>query len=227
MVLRHLVRVVVVTIVMVLGVVLSVNLASAHEHRKVGNYELTVGFLEEPAIVDEPNGLDLRVVKLTEDSQHESHASDEGQGHDHDGMPVTGLENTLQAEVRFAGQVRKLELRPRYGEPGAYRADFLPTAPGSYEFHIFGTIEGTPIDEWFRSGPETFSEVYPLDTVSFPVAVTDKATLEARLREVDQNVTRAQGIAYVALGGAVVALVAVVAVALATRRPRAVTASQS
>ena len=219
---RNLVRSVLVTSVMVAAVVLSGNIASAHEGRKVGNYELTVGFLEEPRIVDEPNGLDLRVVKLTEDSQHESHESHEGQWHHDNGIPVTGLENTRQVEVRFADQVRKLELRPRYGQPGAYRADFIPTALGSYEFHIFGTIEGTSIDEWVRSGPETFSDVYPLDTVSFPVAVTDKATLEARLREAADPENRAQFVAYLSLGGVLVAFVAVVARMLVNRRSAAV-----
>ena len=37
------------------------GLASAHEHRDVGNYTLVVGFLDEPAIANEPNGLSLRV----------------------------------------------------------------------------------------------------------------------------------------------------------------------
>ena len=35
---------------------------SAHEHRAVGNYELTVGFLNEPALLNEPNGLSLDVT---------------------------------------------------------------------------------------------------------------------------------------------------------------------
>ncbi len=36
--------------------------AIAHEHREVadGQYELTVGFLNEPAFVNQQNGLDLR-----------------------------------------------------------------------------------------------------------------------------------------------------------------------
>src|SRR5690606_32924961 len=37
--------------------------ASAHERRAVGDYEIVIGFLNEPAIVEEPNGLDLRVSR--------------------------------------------------------------------------------------------------------------------------------------------------------------------
>ena len=37
------------------------NNALAHEHRAVGDYELTVGFLNEPSIAFQPNGLSLEV----------------------------------------------------------------------------------------------------------------------------------------------------------------------
>ncbi|HEX5165797.1 MAG TPA: hypothetical protein VFV93_10410 [Thermomicrobiales bacterium] len=126
--------------------------ASAHEHREVGDYELTVGFTGEPALVNEPNGLDLRVQK----------------GHGDDGTPVEGLQETLKAEISFAGETKELELRARFGQPGAYTADIFPTAEGAYTFHIFGTIEGTDVDETVTSGPETFAEVESTDAIAFP-----------------------------------------------------------
>jgi hypothetical protein len=129
--------------------------ASAHEGRHVGEYHFVVGFLHEPAIVEEPNGLDLRVTK----------------GHHGAEEPVEGLAETLQAEVIFGGQVMSLKLSPVWGEPGAYKAEFIPTAEGAYTFRIFGTIEGTPIDERFTSGPETFSEVFSRSDLSFPKRV--------------------------------------------------------
>ena len=73
--------------------------ASAHEHREVGDYELTVGFTNEPAITDSPNGLDLRVQL----------------GHGDEGTPVEGLAETLQAEIIFGGETRELELRAALG----------------------------------------------------------------------------------------------------------------
>lgn len=130
----------------------TVAAASAHETRQVGDYQLTVGFLNEPAILEEPNGLSLAVQ----------------QGQGEEGTPVEGLAGTLQAEVIYGGQTRTLELRPSFGEPGSYQSDFIPTAEGAYTFHISGTINGTEIDEEFTSGPDTFSEVEPRAAMSFP-----------------------------------------------------------
>lgn len=125
---------------------------SAHEHREVadGQYELTVGFLDEPAFVNMKNGLSLRVVTV------------EGE------EPVEGLTDTLTAEVIYGDQSMELELEPVFNDPGHYRAIFFPTAPGAYTFHITGEIEGNEIDEEFTGGPETFSEVEPIEPLQFP-----------------------------------------------------------
>ncbi len=129
-----------------------VSVGSAHEHREVadGQYELTIGFLDEPAYVNLKNGLSVRVVTV------------DGE------QPVEGLEDTLEAEVIYGDQSMSLELEPVFNDPGHYRAIFFPTATGAYTFHITGEIEGHEIDEEFTSGPETFSEVEPIEPLQFP-----------------------------------------------------------
>lgn len=120
-----------------------------HESRDVGELTFVVGFLEEPVFSGQKSGLDLRV------SRGET--------------PVEGLEETLHAEVTFDDQVRALEISPAFGEPGAYRSVFFPTAAGPYTFRIFGEVEGVAIDEEFTSGPDTFSEVRDVAGGQFPV----------------------------------------------------------
>jgi hypothetical protein len=133
----------------VLTVLVGIGVASAHEQRDVGDYTFTVGFLEEPVFTGQKSGLDLRVARGEE--------------------PVEGLEETLRAEVSFSGQSRELEISPVFGQPGAYRSVFFPTAAGPYSFHVTGEIEGTPIDETFSSGPDTFGEVEDVAGGQFPV----------------------------------------------------------
>ena len=135
---------------------------SAHEHREVadGKYELTVGFLNEPAYVNQQNGLSLRVVKLDD-------ATPAAAG-EANGTPVEGLVDTLEAEVIYGDQKMSLELEPVFNDPGHYQAIFFPTATGAYTFHITGDIEGNEIDETFEAGPETFSEVEPIEPLQFP-----------------------------------------------------------
>ena len=172
--------------VAIAGLLASAGVAGAHEHRHVGEYAIVVGFLNEPAIVEEPNGLELRVTK----------------GEGEAAQPVEGLADTLRAEVIYGDQVMPLKLRPAYGEPGAYKAEFIPTAEGAYTFHIFGTIEGTPVDERFTSGPETFSEVQSRADLSFPRRVPPAAELEGLAAQASDAAASARllGIAGVVAG---------------------------
>lgn len=164
----------------------SVGLASAHEHRDVGDYTLVVGFLQEPTIEGEPNGLSLTVTQHAAAGAATPAASPaagaEGDDDAVAGAPVTGLANTLKAEVTFGSQTMPLTLEPVFGKDGAYQATFIPTAVGTYSFHIFGTINGTNVDEKFTSGPDTFDDVAARATMEFPAAgaATDNAAAQAK-----------------------------------------------
>ena len=137
-------------------------LAGAHEVREVGEgkYRVVVGFLDEPAFAGELNGLDLRVT-LNEEGTPAPDGSVTR-------TPVEGLAASLQAEVIFGDQRMALPLEPAFGDPGAYAFHFFPMVAGDYTFHIFGTIEGVPIDEFFTSSPEGFNSVQPVEPLQFP-----------------------------------------------------------
>jgi hypothetical protein len=120
----------------------------AHEHRDVGDYTFTVGFINEPAIQGDTNGIWVEVLKGEE--------------------PVVGLADTLQAQVIFGDQTRDFELVPAWGEDGVYQAVFIPTEPGDYTFRFFGQIEGVDVDESFTSSPEGFDSVAPRADLEFP-----------------------------------------------------------
>jgi len=85
--------------------------------------------------------------------------------------PVEGLEETLKAEVIFNDQRRDLPISPAFDDPGAYRSVFFPTAAGPYTFRVFGTIEGTEIDESFTSVIDDFNEVQDVTGGQFPVVL--------------------------------------------------------
>ena len=133
--------------------------ALGHEVRQVDDYEFVVGFVDEPVFVGQKSGLELQVTRGDE--------------------PVDGLEETLQAEVRFGDLTRQLPLSPRFGEPGWYQSFFFPTAPGAYTFHISGTIDGTDVDESFTAGPDTFGEVEAATSGQFPVQFPPTSDLAA------------------------------------------------
>jgi hypothetical protein len=58
---------------------------------------------------------------------------------------------------------------PRWRPPCAGRLAPIPTAPGSYGFTFTGTIKGQKIDQTFRSGPDSFSDIEDPAQVQYPV----------------------------------------------------------
>ncbi len=133
------------------AVVLSIT-AFAHGSTQVGDYELVIGFRNEPAYQGEPNGLDLFVTNT---------ATNE---------PVNGLEETLRVEIIYGASKQELPIRAQFGQDGAYGADVLPTEAGDYTWHIWGEIEGTPVDVSMTSSPDTFGSVEPKSEFAFPAA---------------------------------------------------------
>lgn len=122
---------------------------SAHELRDVAtDYSFVVGFINEPAIQGDTNGIWLEVTTGEE--------------------PVLGLADTLQAQVIFGDQTRDMALTPAFGEDGVYEAIFIPSQPGDYTFRFFGQIEGVDVDETFTSSPEGFDSVQARADFEFP-----------------------------------------------------------
>jgi hypothetical protein len=190
-------------LLLVLLAALSPTAALAHERRPVGGkYQFVVGFLSEPAIANQMNGIDLRVTNSSDNNK-----------------PVEGLEKTLKAEVIVGGGAHKMsiDLQARFGQPGAYDGYFIPTREGSYIFHFTGTIEGTPIDERFESGPGRFDDVQTADSLQFPDKLPDTlaAVNQANAARDEAASARTFGIAGLVVGA--VGLI-VGGVALVTRR---------
>lgn len=130
---------------------LALSLSFAHEHQTVGEgenqYELAIGYVNEPTYTDQLNGLDLAVHKMDE-------------------TPVENLETSLKAAIIAPdGTARRgLPLRAVYGEPGAYTSDFILSEPGAYTFEISGFIGETEVD---LSVPYD-GEVAPVADLTFP-----------------------------------------------------------
>ena len=155
--------------------------ALAHGEAGEGDLVLTIGFADEPAYAGLPNAAQLHV--------------------EHDGEPVNDLKpGDIQVEVTFGDETSEpMDMEPWFffeggelvfGEPGEYRADFVPSQPGKYTFHFTGTIDGEEVDEEMTSGPDTFSVVEDVTAaVSFPAV--DAPSNEELATRVDEEVRRA------------------------------------
>ena len=188
---------------------LSATPAWAHEQRQVGAYQLTVGWQHEPTYVGVENAVQLFIK-------------------DAKGNPIDDLGNppTLQLTVTTGAKTSDpLDVRASFdpdtglGMHGEFDAAVIPTTPGTYAFHLTGTIGGQKIDEKFTSSDKTFDDVKAPAAIEFPNQDPTNGDLATNLGRLTPRVTGASAAAKSARDKAdsadtlaIVALVAGVAV---------------
>lgn len=193
-------RAIAATIAVVASLAAHPGTADAHERRNVGPYQVVVGWLEEPAFAGVANAVSLAVTDTRATPP----------------KTVEGLEKTLTVQVFQGGSTVAFspQLRTRFGLPGSYAADVVPTREGSYRFVINGKIETLEVNETFESGPGRFDEIRPLTALQYPDKVPAGADLTRALDDIRSTTDQVRIIAIVAL------LLAAAAVALPLLRRR-------
>jgi len=132
-------------LITLIALLLNFQLALAHETITVGDYEIEVGWVNEPPVAGQMNGI---AVNVTNTSSSE---------------PVEDV-SSLTITVSYGGQSKELSLEP-LGEdtPGQFQAAILPTIPGQYTITFGGQLGDTPVDSDVE--PE---EVAAADAIQFP-----------------------------------------------------------
>lgn len=169
----------------------------AHEEVTVGSYTFEIGWINEPVMVGERNGLALFISSAAGTGEHDHAASSDQHGE----TGVTGAEATLQFTVEYGGVRKTYPLRPIADHPGQYTADILPLREGQYTFIFSGSLKGEPVDLKFE--PE---EVEPLGNLAFPETPPSGAQLAAQFATLQAQARTNQ---MMALGGIVLGLVGV------------------
>lgn len=155
--------------------------AWGHEHRTVGTVQMTVGWGDEPTYAGFKNSVQLILQ-------------------DTGGNPITDLVDTLKVEAKFGSQTMgPLDLERAFGKtfgrPGDYRAQIVPTRPGTYAFHFVGTVDNQKIDQTFTSSDTTFDNVQDASAIQFPVKDPSASDLGGRLDRLGFRVEAARGAA--------------------------------
>jgi hypothetical protein len=169
--------------------------AAAHETAESGSIRVSVGWAEEPAFSGALNAVQALVATAA-------------------GDPVSDAGGSLTVEISFGGQVVVLPLLPS-GRPGELRAAVIPTSPGTYSFHVTGTVADERIDITSTCSDRTFECVRAATTVQFPATEPAGSEVITRLeRELGRaedaaaDADRARTLAAGALTLAVIALLA-------------------
>ena len=142
-------RIAVAVWISLVAILLNFQLAFAHESVTIGDYEIEIGWVDEPAIVGQKNAIAINVSN-TSSGEHQ---------------PVEDV-SSLTVTVSYGGQSKELTLET-LGEdaPGQFAAPLLPTVPGEYMIKLGGSLGDTAVDAEVH--PE---EVQPADTLQFPLS---------------------------------------------------------
>src|ERR687896_2759017 len=103
------------------------NSADAHEEVVVGNISIVGGWLDEPPLVSQLNGIVLIITNVST------------------GQPINNAVAQLEVSLQKGTDSRPLEFQPAE-EAGTYTATILPTQTGQYAIIMRGTIAGQAID---------------------------------------------------------------------------------
>lgn len=114
----------------------TIGIAYAHTVDSVGEYRLEIGWMNEPVVSGETNGIELFVSPLEPGLEPEDQEFKDG---------ITGLEKTLKMQLVFKGEKITLFLDADHNIPGKYYAFIDPTVPGFYQANILGKIKDTTI----------------------------------------------------------------------------------
>jgi hypothetical protein len=99
----------------------------AHEEVVIGNISIVGGWVDEPPLVNELNGIILIITNAS------------------DGQPITNAVAQLQVTLQKGTETRALEFQPSE-EAGTYTATVLPTQTGQYAIVMQGMIAGQTVE---------------------------------------------------------------------------------
>ena len=107
------------------------GIAFGHTIDSVDNYRLEIGWMNEPIVSGETNGIELFVSPLEPDLDLKNQIFQNG---------VPGLEKSLKVQLVFQDHKITLPLEADHNIPGKYYAFVNPTISGYYQANILGTI---------------------------------------------------------------------------------------
>ena len=124
----------------------------AHEEVTFGDISIVGGWVDEPPLVNELNGIILIITQVS------------------NGQPVNNALAQADITLQKGGETRPLEFQPSE-EAGTYTATILPTQTGQYTLVMRGTIAGQAID-----GQIEIEDVEDTARFSFPPATTNSSS---------------------------------------------------
>ena len=112
------------------------GIAYGHTVDSVGEYRLEIGWMNEPVVSGETNGIELFVSPLEPGLDLKEQVFKDG---------INGLSKTLKMQLVLEDQKITLPLKEDHNIPGKYYAFVNPTVSGFYQANVLGNIGDTTV----------------------------------------------------------------------------------
>jgi hypothetical protein len=112
------------------------NATYGHTVDSIGEYRLEIGWMNEPVVTGETNGIELFVSPLDPQISLEKQEFKNG---------ISGLAKTLKIQLVYKDQKIMLPLQEDHNILGKYYAFVDPTVSGYYQANILGNIKDTRV----------------------------------------------------------------------------------
>ena len=113
-----------------------IGTAFAHTVDSVDEYRLEIGWMNEPVVSGETNGIELFVSLLEPELELEEQEFKDG---------ILGLEKSLKMQLVYKNEKIMLPLSADHNIPGKYYAFVDPTVAGFYQANVLGKIGDTTV----------------------------------------------------------------------------------
>ena len=186
--------------------------AFGHTVDSVGDYRLEIGWMNEPVVSGETNGIELFVSPLDPVLPLEEQEFKNG---------VSGLEKSLKMQLILKEDKITLPFSADHNIPGKYYAFVNPTVSGFYQANILGNIEDTKVSLSMhppKVDERSYIEFPESSDLTLNQLIDGHTTLVGEINDLNESVSQLEesnqqmNVGYIAIGlgiiGIVIALIA-------------------
>lgn len=209
------------SLIMTLIFFISSQLADAHQIDSVDNYRIQIGWMSEPAISSETNGIELFINKLDPNLPADEQSFNEKTG-------LSGLSRDLKLELVHKTEKIVLPIFEDHNIQGKYYTLVDPTVSGYYQVNILGKINGTNIskalhlpkvdDRVFIEFPEKQNQKLYSEQQKLMVEIQQiNSTLNKHIISMNSELSEIRNNTYVGIGLGIIGIVIALFTIIRTR----------
>ena len=184
-----------------------IGTAFGHTIDSVDKYKLEIGWMNEPVVSGETNGIELFVSTLESGLELKEQKFKNG---------ISGLEKSLKIQLLYKGEKITLSLSPDHNISGKYYAFVNPTISGFYQANILGNIGKTPVSLSMhppKVDERSYIEFPEPSDITLNQLIDGHTTLVGEINDLKESITKLEqsnqqmNIGYIGIGIGIIGII--------------------